>query len=48
MSEPSVESFGEARYTIDFAPTVDQELRPLVLAAAVLVDRAVVQVPTPT
>ena len=46
MGEPSGSAYGEARYTLDVAPTVDAELRPLLLAATVLVDRAVVQAVT--
>jgi hypothetical protein len=43
MSEPSEDAYAEARYTLDLVPTVDAELRPLLLAAVVLVDRSVVQ-----
>ena len=46
MGEPTGSSYGEARYTLDVADTVDAELRPLLLAAVVLVDRAVVQAVT--
>ena len=48
LSEPTGDAFGEARYTLDMAPTVDAELRPLLVAATVLVDRAVVQAVNPT
>ena len=46
MTEPTGSSYGEARYTLDLADTVDGELRPLLLAAVVLIDRAVVQAVT--
>lgn len=47
LSEPTAEAYGEARYTLDVAATVDPQLRPLLVAATVLVDRAVVQLVTP-
>lgn len=47
LSEASNGSYGEARYTIEFAPTVDVELRRLLIGAVVLVDRSIVQTITP-
>lgn len=43
LSAPSSDAYGEARYTLDLAPTVDPELRRLLVAATALVDRAVLQ-----
>lgn len=43
MSDPSADSYGEARYQLDLAPTVDPELRVLLVGAIVLVDRSIVQ-----
>jgi hypothetical protein len=43
MGEPTVTSYGEARYTLDLEGGVDAALRPMLLAAVVLVDRAVIQ-----
>ena len=48
LSEPTAGDYGEARYTLDLSPTVDPQLRPLLVAATVLVDRAVVQAVNPT
>jgi hypothetical protein len=47
LSAPTAGGYGEARYTVDLEPTVDAELRPLVLAATVLVDRSLVQSVSP-
>jgi hypothetical protein len=44
VSDATAASYGEARYSLELRPTVDPELRPLLLAAVVLVDRAIVQV----
>ncbi len=43
VGEPTAADYGEARYALDLRPTVDAELRALLLGALVLVDRAVVQ-----
>ncbi len=43
VGEPTTTHYGEARYTLDLRPTVDRELRALLVAALVVVDRAVVQ-----
>ena len=43
LSEPTPDAYGEARYTLDLSATVDPQLRPLLLAATVLIDRTVVQ-----
>jgi hypothetical protein len=48
LSAPTADAYGEARYTLDLTPTVDPQLRPLLLAATVLVDRSVVQSVSPT
>ncbi len=48
LSAPSADEFGEARYTIDLEPAVDAALRPLLVAATVLIDRSLVQAVDPT
>lgn len=43
MTDPTAAAYGEARYALDLAPTVDAELRALLVGALVLVDRSIVQ-----
>ena len=47
LSPATEEAFGEARYTLDIEPSVDAQLRPLLVAATVLIDRSLIQAVDP-
>jgi hypothetical protein len=45
LGEPSAGAYAEARYQVTLEPSVPDDLRPLLLALPVLVDRSLTQVP---